>query len=161
MPDPVPDRRRPVLPPPESVSVRLARPEDMEAVYDLRYDVFCIEQSVPLDLERDLLDDDAVHVVARYRDDLVVGTGRLLAPGQDGPRAVIGRLAVDDRARGLGVGAAVLALLEQLAAERGWRDLELHAQVQALGFYTRAGWVPYGEVYEDAGLDHQGMTKQL
>jgi predicted GNAT family N-acyltransferase len=149
------------FPPPDSVSVRLAGPEDMEEVFDLRSDVFCIEQGVPLDLERDLLDDDAVHVVARFRDDLVVGTGRLLAPGQDGPRAVIGRLAVDDRARRLGVGAALLDLLEAQARERGWEEVELHAQVQALGFYTRAGYVPYGEVYEEAGLDHQGMRKRL
>lgn len=134
--------------------VRLATPEDMPAVYALRHDVFVIDQHVPEELERD--DKDAVsdHAAA-ILDGTVVGTGRLL------PDGTIGRMAVAAEVRGRGVGAAVLALLEERARERGFPVVQLHAQVHAVGFYDRYGYVPYTEVYLEAGLEHRSMRKEL
>ncbi len=143
-----------------TVTVRAAGPADMDEVYALRYEVFVVGQDVPEDLERDELDAGADHVVAR-RDGVVVGTGRLLAPGAVGDSATIGRLAVTDRVRGQGVGAAVLEALERAAVAHGWSAVELHAQTHALGFYERAGYVGFGEVYDEAGIDHRSMRKEL
>ena len=142
------------------VLVRLAVAEDMHAVFALRYDVFVIGQAVPADLERDDLDAAADHIVAA-RGGVVVGTGRLLAPGVLEPDATIGRMAVAERARGAGVGAAVLARLEQQAGLRGWPAVELHAQLHAEVFYRRAGYRPFGETYLEAGIAHIGMRKHL
>lgn len=134
--------------------VRLAEPADMAEVFALRHEVFVLGQDVPEDLERDDLDAVCDHAVARL-DGVVVGTGRLL------PEGVIGRMAVAASARGLGIGAAVLTLLEQRAKERGMPAIELHAQVHATGFYDRAGYVPLGEVYLEAGIEHLSMRKEL
>jgi GNAT superfamily N-acetyltransferase len=87
-----------------------------------------------------------------------VGTGRLVL--ETAPPSV-GRIAVAPHERGTGVGAAVLARLEERAAERGIPELELHAQVHARGFYDRAGWSPVGEVYLEAGIEHLSMRKAL
>lgn len=138
----------------EPVSTRLATAGDLEAVFALRHEVFVVEQLVPVELERDELDavsDHAVHVVG----DRVVGTGRLL------PDGTIGRMAVDALHRGSGIGASVLARLEQRAAERGLPHVELHAQTHALGFYERAGWTAFGEPYDEAGIAHVSMRKAL
>ena len=133
---------------------RLARPEDMPAVLALRHEVFVLGQGVPADLERDELDDRADHAVAE-RDGRVVGTGRLL------PDGTIGRMAVDPAVRGQGIGAAVLARLEDRARERGLPSVELHAQLHARAFYDKAGYASYGEVYVEAGIDHLSMRKHL
>ena len=136
------------------MTTRLAAPADLEAVFALRHRVFVVEQQVPLELERDELDavsDHAVHLVGEQ----VVGTGRLL------PGGTIGRMAVDPAHRGSGVGAAVLARLEQRARERGLARVELHAQAHALGFYERAGWSAFGEPYDEAGIAHVSMSKAL
>ena len=94
------------------------------------------------------------HAVA-YVDDRLVGTGRLL------PSGTIGRMAVTGSLRGTGIGAAVLAQLEQQARDRGYPSVDLHAQVHAVGFYDKAGYTPYGEVYLEAGIEHLSMRKEL
>lgn len=134
--------------------VRLAEPADMPAVFALRYDVFVLGQDVPEDLERDDLDAVSDHAVA-FVDDVLVGTGRLL------PDGTIGRMAVAASQRGAGIGAQVLRQLENRARERALGSVELHAQTHAKGFYERAGYVPFGDVYLEAGIEHVSMRKTL
>jgi predicted GNAT family N-acyltransferase len=131
---------------------------DWPEVVALRTRVFVEEQGVPAEIERDALDATAVHAVARDECGAVVATGRLLV--RDG-RAVIGRMAVDASARGRGYGAAVLAELHRQAVLRGLPEAELHAQVTARGFYERAGYTAVGGVYEEAGIAHVTMRRDL
>ncbi len=137
-----------------SVDVRLAGPEDLPAVFALRHEVFVVGQDVPADLEHDELDGVSDHVVAGL-DRMVVGTGRLL------PDGTIGRMAVAAQSRGRGVGARVLARLEERARERGLTAVELHAQLHARAFYERAGYAAFGEPYLEAGIEHVSMRKVL
>ena len=141
-----------------SAVVRLAQAEDMAGVYALRHEVFVLGQDVPEDMERDEHDDVCDHAVALQAAD-VVATGRLLDPGTG--TGTIGRMAVARAARGRGLGAAVLARLEERARERGLAAVELHAQVHARGFYDRAGYRTYGETYLEAGIEHVSMRKTL
>ena len=134
--------------------VRLATPQDLPAAFALRHEVFVVGQGVPAELELDELDAVSDHAVALL-DGVVVGTGRLL------PTATIGRMAVSEAARGRRVGTAVLECLEQRARERGFAVVELHAQLHAAGFYDKAGYTPYGEVYLEAGIEHLSMRKTL
>jgi predicted GNAT family N-acyltransferase len=126
----------------------------MPAVFALRHEVFVVGQDVPEELERDELDAVSDHAVAVV-DGEVVCTGRLL------PDGTIGRMAVSPAVRGQGIGAAVLTVLEERARERGLAAVELHAQVHALGFYDRYGYVPFTEVYLEAGIEHRSMRKEL
>lgn len=141
------------------VGASLAVPADREELDALRHRVFVEEQAVPVELERDELDDEAIHAVARDEAGRVVGTGRLVT-GAAG-RARIGRMAVATEARGRGVGAAVLAVLEAAAVDAGCTQVELHAQAHAVGFYRRAGYAPVGEPFDEAGISHVAMTKPL
>jgi len=136
------------------VIARLATPQDLPAVFALRHAVFVVGQGVPEELERDELDDVCDHAVV-LMDGKVVGTGRLL------PTATLGRMAVLAERRGQGIGAAVLEVLEERARDRGFAVLELHAQLHATGFYEKAGYVPYGAVYLEAGIEHRSMRKEL
>lgn len=134
--------------------VRLAQASDMPGAFALRHEVFVVGQGVPQALERDELDALSDHVVALL-DGEVVGTGRLL------PTATIGRMAVRADLRGRQIGARVLAALEEQARERGHHTVSLHAQRHAVEFYAKAGYVPYGDVYLEAGIEHVSMTKEL
>ena len=143
-----------------SPEFRLASAADLSAVYALRHEVFVVEQDVPTELERDEGDESADHGLALV-DGVPLATGRLLAPESAGQPASIGRMAVRRDVRGQGLGTGVLALLEQTARGRGWPGVELHAQLHAKGFYDRLGYAPYGEVYEEAGIEHLSMKKEL
>ena len=63
--------------------------------------------------------------------------------------------------RGRGVGAALLEALMAEAGRRGMSRLALSAQSHALGFYTRFGFVPEGDEYDEAGLPHQAMVRRV
>ncbi len=121
----------------------------------IRLAVFVDEQKVPLDMEWDEWDARSLHALARLPDGAAVGTGRLLPDGH------IGRMAVLAPWRGQGVGAAMLAALMAEARARGLPRVVLHAQISALGFYEKAGFVPEGDPFEEAGIIHRVMSRVL
>ena len=125
----------------------------------LRMKVFVKEQGVPREIEIDEFDTMCRHVVVVNRLGHAVATGRLVsdAPGV----ARIGRMAVARELRGSRVGRQVLDALVQAARDRGDTHAVLHAQVHAQNFYARAGFVPEGAVYEEAGIDHITMRMTL
>jgi len=124
--------------------------KDAQAV---RYDVFVLEQKVPLDLEWDELDASCLHAVAYDSQGGAVGTGRLLPDGH------IGRMAVRQAARGQGVGAAILESLIDAAHSRGDRAVMLNAQTHAEPFYRKYGFLPEGETFMEAGIPHIHMRR--
>jgi predicted GNAT family N-acyltransferase len=126
--------------------------DDLRAV---REAVFVREQQVPLDLEWDKLDPFSQHVIARDQNGDAIGTGRLT------PERKIGRMAVLPQWRNAGVGAALLQALLRLARDHGWKDVSLHAQVGAIDFYLRHGFVAVGERFHEAGIEHQAMRRSL
>lgn len=125
------------------------------ALLDLREAVFILEQGVPERRERDGLDGDCWHVLARNDAGQPIGCGRLT------PAHKIGRMAVLREWRGRGVGAALLRELVARARAQGWPQVALDAQVSAIGFYEREGFIAYGEEFEDAGLPHRAMCLAL
>jgi predicted GNAT family N-acyltransferase len=125
----------------------------------IRTEVFVEEQKIPADLEWDAADEGCVHAVAYNRFGVALGTGRLLehVPGV----AKIGRMAVVRAMRGGRIGRAVLDALMHAARERGEREVLLHAQTSAAPFYSRAGFVQRGPLFEEAGIPHIEMVRAL
>lgn len=151
---------------------------ELAEAFAVRFEVFVEEQGVNPDAERDSIDTDprTIHMVAYDDDGTVLGTGRLVAPHSDsahGPAvgfgnmdpAVphIGRLAVRSLARRTGAGRAIMTALEAEALARygGGRRVrvELSAQDQALPFYKRLGYSPFGGTYLDEGIVHHDAFK--
>lgn len=125
----------------------------------IRTEVFVQEQRIPAEMEWDEADRGCVHAVAYNRFGMPLATGRLLehVPGV----AKIGRMAARRTMRGGGVGRAVLDALMQAARERGYHEALLHAQTSAAGFYSRAGFVERGPEFDEAGIPHVEMVKNL
>ncbi len=118
----------------------------------LRTEVFVVEQGVPAELEWDEADEVSIHAVAYDDEGLPVATGRLLPDGH------IGRMAVRKSARGQGIGDEVLRRLLDEAKRLDYRELVLHAQTHAMGFYLRHGFVSEGDEFMEAGIPHYRMN---
>lgn len=131
------------------------------AAHALRHEVFVQEQQIPAELEADAADADTgtLHAVVRNRLGQPLGTGRLLPLGAGVSK--IGRMAVRAPVRGSAVGRTVLQALVDAARARGDREVLLHAQSSAIGFYQRAGFAARGPVFEEAGLLHQEMSRPV
>lgn len=127
----------------------------LAALRSVREAVFVQGQQVPAEIELDPHDPLCQHVLALDAEERPIGTGRLTPDGR------IGRMAVLAGWRGRGVGEALLDALIERARQLGWRELSLHAQASAIGFYARRGFLPFGERFVEAGIDHQSMRLLL
>ncbi|MDO5504724.1 MAG: GNAT family N-acetyltransferase [Pseudoxanthomonas suwonensis] len=139
-------------------SVRIDRvgfDEAAQHLHAVREAVFIQGQGVPAAIERDDRDAHCQHVLARDADGRPIGTGRLDADGR------IGRLAVLEAYRGRGLGRAVLAELVAIAMDARLDALYLHAQATAVDFYLEQGWVPVGDAFQEAGIEHRDMHLPL
>ena len=70
-------------------------------------------------------------------------------------------MAVEEVLRRLGVGERLLAGAEGEARDRGAREMVLHAQRHAEAFYAAHGYVPEGETFVEAGIEHGRRRKPL
>lgn len=141
-------------------TVRFASTDtDLDAGYALRRDVFEVEQNIPRPLDRDPFDYSADHVVAVDESGRCVGTGRVVR--MDSRTCQIGRMAVAATHRKHGVGAAVLAALERMAALRGWKEIVVHSQMASESFFRNRGYIREGEPFLDQGVPHLVMRKRL
>ncbi len=125
----------------------------------VRTQVFVEEQGIPMAMEWDEADKTAVHGVAYNLLGQAVATGRLLVhePGV----AKIGRMAVSRVLRGSHLGRDILHGLMHAAAARGDREVLLHAQRSAEGFYGRLGFTMRGEPFDEVGIPHVEMFRPL
>lgn len=129
--------------------------QDQPALQEIRKQVFIQEQSVPVELEWDGLDEAALHLLAISENNEPIATARLLTDGH------IGRVAVLSNWRKQGIGTAMMQAIIKQAEQLEYKQLKLAAQIQALPFYVRLGFEAYGDEFMDAGILHKNMRKVL
>ena len=129
----------------------------MRQAWAIRRKVFIEEQNVPEHLELDADDARATHALALW-DREPAGCGRMMA---EGDCVKIGRMAVLREKRGNGVGRIILQFLLESARKDGFRRAILHAQLTAAGFYLKQGFTPQDDEFEEAGIMHQEMARDL
>ncbi len=134
------------------------RAEQLRAAQALRVRVFCEEQGVPLEVELDAGDDVARHAIAVAPDGSVVGTMRLLVRDDV---VKIGRVAVDREWRGLGIASRLLERAEEYAQRQRAGALRLAAQTHAQRLYVKAGFRPVGDPFDEAGIQHVWMVREV
>jgi predicted GNAT family N-acyltransferase len=120
----------------------------------IRRSVFVEEQGIDESEEWDEYDSVSIHLLA-WLGEKPVGTARLLPEGK------IGRMAVLPEFRSQGIGSAMLMALLALAKEKNLPQVRLSAQQQAIDFYSRHGFAPYGDAHVEVGIPHQSMVLDL
>ncbi len=143
------------IPPAGLTIAQVVTPDDLDAVHAIRFEVFCDEQQVPraIELEHEA---ESTHYLARL-DGVPFATARWRLT--EAGRVKVERCAVRRAYRGRGLGHVVVQhLLDHLPPEHRQRTVYLHAQVHAQAFYARLGFVPEGERYLEAGIEHITMV---
>lgn len=135
------------------------RSADASEVVPLRHAV--LRPGQPVEAARWSGDDDPTtrHYVAEDPELGIIGVASLLrAPpdGESGPAWQLRGMAVDERMRGRGVGAAMLRYIEVELGEPLW----CNARTSAEGFYEKLGWRGVGEVFDKPGVGpHRRMIR--
>ncbi|MFC8688754.1 GNAT family N-acetyltransferase [Brevibacillus porteri] len=140
---------------------RVTTEQELADALSVRRVVFIEEQEVPEDLEideHDTLDSGTIHFVV-YREGNPVGASRLrtYAPGV----GKIERVAVAKTERGTGLGRQIMLAMEELAKQHRYDSLKLNAQTQAQRFYEKLGYEAFGDLFDDAGIEHIAMVKSI
>lgn len=131
--------------------------EKIKQAYSLRKLVFVEEQKVPEELELDEFDAHALHAVAQEMDQ-VIGVLRIII---EDDRCHLGRLAVKKEFRGRGIGQELVKLAERKAKELNLKEIYFHAQTHAMSFYQKLEYQARGELFDEAGIEHIEMYKEL
>lgn len=126
----------------------------------LRIETFVTEQKITLP-ELDDKDLKAIHVYQLNDDeDNALATCRIFQD-KDG-KWIIGRVAVAKVARGQKLGKIMLeAVHKYLKEEKGATGISCHAQQYVQKFYESLGYQTQGEIFQEAGIDHIMMSKDL
>jgi predicted GNAT family N-acyltransferase len=142
----------------QDFEIRRARTrQEFEDLLALRYQVFCVEQGVPVREERDGRDSGAMHLIA-------IQGGRLLATCRlvfVGATVQFSRLAVSAADRRRGIAAALLRAADEEARKRRANRIVLHAQTYARPLYDQAGYIARGRAFVEADIEHIAMEKLL
>lgn len=119
----------------------------------IRGEVFIKGQNIDWDLEFDGLDGDSILFVC-YLNDKAVGAARLLGNK-------VGRVATLVEYRKQGVGNALMKYIEVYAKENKIKILKLNAQLYVKQFYLNIGYIPEGDIFLEAGIEHIKMSKEI
>lgn len=121
-------------------------------IFEIRRQVFVIEQGVNPEEEYDEFEDSCTHFLAKYTG-IAAGTCRIRQT-QNGIK--LERFAVLKAYRQKGIGAA---LVEKCLEKIGAVDtlIYLHAQLHAVPFYKKLGFETIGPQFEEAGIQHFKM----
>ena len=139
------------------MEIKVYTGEPPQEARDIREDVFVREQG--FDDEFDEIDSLSTHIVL-FDNGTAVGTCRFFT-GDSPKDYIMGRLAVRKEWRGRKIGAALVAAAEREILSRKGKIVHLHAQVQAIPFYGKQGYISYGPTEPEQGCPHIWMKKEL
>lgn len=131
---------------------KITGPEKLDQVFAIRRVVFVEEQECPPELEWEF-EDESTHFMATVNG-VPAGAARWRKTGKG---YKLERFAVLREFRNQGVGQELVrAVLADLPADAGM--VYLHAQIQAVGLYSRFGFEKVGPMFEEAGIQHYKMV---
>ncbi|MEO6404143.1 MAG: GNAT family N-acetyltransferase [Ferruginibacter sp.] len=71
------------------------------------------------------------------------------------------QMAVADNLQHKGIGASIIIFAENLARDKGYKKISMHARNTVLGFYEKFGYKIKGEEFYEVTLPHHIMEKKL
>ena len=133
--------------------------EELYEILRTREAIFIVEQNCPYP-EADGKDYDAMHLFYRDDDGRVIAYLRLYDKKDEPGTVQVGRVVTVIRGVGLGrriLHDGVTYAIESMNARR----LYLHAQVYAVGFYEKEGFIVSSDEFLEDDIPHVQMRKEV
>lgn len=98
-------------------------------------------------------------LIGAFEDDKMLGCCMLITV--DPATVRLRQMAVLNTVQGKGIGRALMQFAENIARDRGFRKMTMHARQTAIGFYEKLGYQVRGEQFEEVSIPHFIMEKTL
>lgn len=132
--------------------------KEYQQMVDLRNDI--LRKPLGLTFNKEDLD--------REKDDILIGAfddDKILAccllTKMDGGTCKLRQMAVQNSQQGKGIGATMMNFAENVARDRGFRIMAMHARKTASGFYEKLGYKVASDEFEEVTIPHYVMQKKL
>lgn len=119
----------------------------------IRAMVFMHEQNVDPLIEIDDEDKNCMHFILEDHNN-ILATCRVISHAN---MWHLGRIAVLKEYRKQHYGSKLITHIIHLAKTNGIKKITISAQVQALLFYESLGFIAYGDLFMEAGIEHKEM----
>lgn len=137
----------------ETMKIEIDSPAYQDVLL-IRKKVFVEEQKIPLELEIDETEKEAIYFLT-YLNDKAVATGRLRSYGKF---IKFERVASLKEVRGLGAGKHLMTtMLSYARSHFSGLTPYMHAQMASVPFYEKLGWRTSGAPFMEADIPHQAM----
>ena len=98
-------------------------------------------------------------LIAAFEDDEMLGCCMLTPLNKETVR--LRQMAVPSNLQGKGIGASIMSFAENLAYDKGYKKMIMHARDTAIGFYEKFGYKITGHEFLELNIPHHIMEKIL
>ncbi len=98
-------------------------------------------------------------LIGAFDDDDILGCCMLVEENPDTVR--LRQMAVLNDLQGKGIGRALMTFAENIARDRGYKILSMHARKNATGFYEKMGYKVASDEFTEVTIPHYVMEKEL
>ncbi|MEN9571803.1 MAG: hypothetical protein RL172_3034 [Bacteroidota bacterium] len=98
-------------------------------------------------------------LIGAFEDDHIIGCCMLSRVNNTCTR--LRQMAVQKNKQGMGIGESLMAFAENIARDKGYKRLMMHARDTALGFYEKFGYKVKGDEFIEVNIKHHVMEKSL
>ena len=117
---------------------------------------------IPLGLnlaDEDLSEEKDQFTIVILKEEKVAASLMLKVMGEG--KLKLRQMVVDTPFQKSGLGSILLGYAENFCLLNNYLDIELNARQPAVGFYTKSGYSVVGDEFEEVGIPHVRMEKQL
>jgi predicted GNAT family N-acyltransferase len=131
---------------------------DYQKAIQLRYSI--LRAPLGLNFSQEDLDKEKDHIhIASFEDDELLGCCMLTKI--DPHTLQLRQMAVKDNLQRKGIGASIVSFAENIAKDKGYRRIIMHARDTAIGFYEKFGYKVKGDEFTEVNLPHHVMEKNI
>lgn len=98
-------------------------------------------------------------LIGAFEEDDILGCCMLVEENPETLR--LRQMAVLNNLQGKGIGRALMTFAENLARDRGYKRLSMHARKNATGFYEKMGYKVASDEFTEVTIPHYVMEKDL
>ena len=98
-------------------------------------------------------------LIAAFEDEDILGCCMLVEEKSDTVR--LRQMAVLNDLQGKGIGRALMNFAENIARDRGYKIISMHARINAVGFYEKMGYKIASDQFTEVTIPHYVMEKKL